>query len=165
MLFEKNDDGRTSKVKELNVAMIGTGFMGKAHSLVYSAMPLFFWPPPATPVRKVVVDVTEELASSAKERLGFAEYATDWKDVVGRGDIDVVDICTPNNSHAEIAIAAAKAGKHILCEKPLALNAAEAKAMLDAAQAAGVTHMVAFNYRHAPAVITARQLVEIGPDW
>jgi predicted dehydrogenase len=149
-------------VKELNIAMIGTGFMGKAHALVYSAMPLFFWPPPATPVRKVVVDVTDDLASSARDRLGFADYATNWKDVVGRPDIDVVDICTPNNSHAEIAIAAAKAGKHILCEKPLALDAAEAKAMLDAVDAAGVTHMVAFNYRHAPAVIMAKQLVDAG---
>jgi predicted dehydrogenase len=155
-------NGRTGKVKELNIAMIGTGFMGKAHALVYSAMPLFFWPPPATPVRKVVVDVTDDLASSARDRLGFADYATNWKDVVGRPDIDVVDICTPNNSHAEIAIAAAKAGKHILCEKPLALDAAEAKAMLDAVEAAGVTHMVAFNYRHAPAVIMAKQLVDAG---
>ena len=149
-------------MKELNVAMIGTGFMGKAHSLSYSAMPSFFWPPPAVPVRKVVVDVTDELASTAKGRLGFSEYATDWRDVVARDDIDIIDICTPNNSHAEIAIAAAKAGKHILCEKPLATSAPEAKSMLDAVEAAGVTHMVAFNYRQTPAVVMAKQLIETG---
>jgi predicted dehydrogenase len=149
-------------MKKLNVAMIGSGFMGKAHSLAYSAMPSFFWPPPAIPVRKVVVDVTDELASAARDRLGFEEYAHRWQDVIARDDIDIVDICTPNNSHAEIAIAAAKAGKHILCEKPLAMDAREAKAMLDAVEAAGVSHMVAFNYRQTPAVILAKQLIDSG---
>jgi predicted dehydrogenase len=149
-------------MKKLNVAMIGSGFMGKAHSLAYSAMPSFFWPPPAVPVRKVVVDMTEELASGARDRLGFDEYASRWQDVIARHDIDIVDICTPNSSHAEIAIAAAKAGKHILCEKPLAMDAPEAKAMLDAVEAAGVTHMVAFNYRQTPAVILAKHLIDSG---
>lgn len=149
-------------MKTLNVAMIGSGFMGKAHALAYAAMPSFFWPPPAVPVRKVVVDVNDELASSARDRLGFDEHASRWQDVIARDDIDIVDICTPNNSHAEIAIAAAKAGKHILCEKPLAMNAPEAKAMLDAVEAARVTHMVAFNYRQSPAVIFAKHLIDSG---
>ncbi len=149
-------------MKQLNVAMIGTGFMGKAHALAYSAMPMFFSPPPAYPVRKVVVDVTDELASAARERLGFEEHATRWQDVIARPDIDIVDICTPNDSHAEIAIAAAKAGKHILCEKPLARSAPEAKLMLDAVRAAGVSHSVAFNYRHTPAVVMAKKLIDEG---
>ena len=99
--------------KTLNVAMIGGGFMGKAHAMAYAAMPMFFWPAPALPVRKVVVDVTQELAEDARDRFGFEEASTDWLSVVQRDDIDIVDICTPNNMHAEMAIAAAKAGKHI----------------------------------------------------
>ena len=106
--------------KTLNVAMIGGGFMGKAHALAYAAMPMFFWPPPATPLRKVVVDMTAELAETARQRFGFDEASTDWKAAVTRDDIDIVDIVTPNDSHAEIAIAAAKTGKHIICEKPIA---------------------------------------------
>ena len=148
--------------KTLNVAMIGGGFMGKAHALAYAAMPMFFWPPPAAPHRRVVVDVTPELAEAARERFGFDEAATDWKAVVARRDIDVVDIVTPNDSHAPIAIAAAEAGKHIICEKPLARSGAEARAMRDAAEKAGVTHMVAFNYRRTPAVALAKKYIEDG---
>ena len=149
-------------MRKLNVAMVGTGFMGKAHSLAYTAMPSYFWPAPAVPVRKVVVDVTDELAATARDRYGFERSATDWRAVVGSADIDIVDICTPNDSHAEIAIAAAEAGKHIMCEKPLARTAEEARRMLDAVDANGVTHMVAFNYRHPPAVVFARKLVAEG---
>lgn len=149
-------------MKKLNVAMIGTGFMGKAHSLTYAAMPAYFWPAPAIPLRKVVVDLTDDLATTARDRLGFESCATDWRAVVNSADIDIVDICTPNDSHAEIAIAAAKAGKHVMCEKPLARTAPEAKRMLDAVEAGGVTHMVAFNYRHTPAVVFARKLVAEG---
>ncbi len=148
--------------KTLNVAMIGGGFMGKAHAMAYAAMPMFFWPAPAIPHRKVVVDVTDDLANEAKARFGFDEASSDWKAVVERDDIDVVDICTPNNVHAEIAIAAAKAGKHIICEKPLARGGEEAKAMLDAVKKAGVIHMVAFNYRRTPAVALAKKYIEEG---
>ena len=148
--------------RKLNVAMIGGGFMGKAHALAYAAMPMFFWPSPAIPHRKVLVDVTKDLAETGRQRYGFDEAAHDWREVVTRKDIDIVDIVTPNDSHAEIAIAAAKAGKHIICEKPLARTGAEAKAMLDAVQAAGVTHMVAFNYRRTPAVALARKYIEDG---
>jgi predicted dehydrogenase len=146
----------------MNVAMIGGGFMGKAHALAYAAMPMFFWPAPARPVRKVVVDVTEQLAVDARERYGFAESSSDWRSVVARTDIDVVDIVTPNDSHAEIAIAAASAGKHIVCEKPLARTGDEARNMLDAVNKAGVIHMVAFNYRRTPAVALARKYIEEG---
>lgn len=148
--------------KTLNIAMIGGGFMGKAHAMAYASMPMFFWPAPAVPHRKVVVDVTDDLAESARERFGFDEASSDWRAVIARDDIDVIDICTPNNVHAEIAIAAAKAGKHIICEKPLARGGEEAKAMLDAVEAAGVIHMVAFNYRRTPAVALAKKYIEEG---
>jgi predicted dehydrogenase len=148
--------------KTLNVAMIGGGFMGKAHAMAYATMPMFFWPAPAIPCRKVVVDVTAELAETARDRYGFDESAHDWRSVVERQEIDIVDIVTPNNSHAEIAIAAAKAGKHIICEKPLARTGAEAKTMLDAVEKAGVTNMVAFNYRRTPAVALAKKYIDEG---
>lgn len=148
--------------KVMNVAMIGGGFMGKAHAMAYASMPMFFWPAPAIPHRKVVVDVTDGMADEARIRFGFDESSSDWRSVVNRSDIDVVDICTPNNVHAEIAIAAAKAGKHIICEKPLARTVEEARAMRDAVKAAGVTHMVAFNYRRTPAVALARKYIEDG---
>ena len=148
--------------KRLNVAMIGGGFMGKAHAMAYAAMPMFFWPVPAVPVRKVVVDLTDALADEARDRFGFEEAASDWRAVVERPDIDIIDICTPNNVHAEIAIAAAGAGKHIICEKPLARGAEEARTMVDAVQDAGIIHMVAFNYRRTPAVALARRYIEEG---
>ena len=148
--------------RTLNVAMIGGGFMGKAHALAYAAMPMFFWPAPAIPRRKVIVDVTPDLAETARQRYGFEEASTDWNAVLSRDDIDVVDIVTPNDSHAEIAIAAAKAGKNVICEKPLARSGMEAKSMLDAVEAAGVIHMVAFNYRRTPAVALARKYIEEG---
>ncbi len=148
--------------KVMNVAMIGGGFMGKAHAMAYASMPMFFWPAPAIPRRKVVVDVTDGMAEEARRRYGFEEASSDWRAVVNRPDIDVVDICTPNNVHAEIAIEAAKAGKHIICEKPLARTVEEARAMRDAVKAAGVIHMVAFNYRRTPAVALARKYIEEG---
>jgi len=146
----------------INIGMVGGGFMGKAHSLAYAAMPMFFWPAPAIPVRKSVADVTDALAQEAASRFGFERYTGDWRQLIDDDDIDVIDIATPNDSHAEIAIAAAKAGKHIICEKPLARNAQESKTMLDAVTAAGVCHMVAFNYRRTPAVATAAQIIERG---
>ncbi|MDQ0217411.1 Gfo/Idh/MocA family oxidoreductase [Peribacillus cavernae] len=149
-------------MKKMNIGMIGGGFMGKAHALAYAGMPMFFWPAPAIPNRHTVVDVTEELAKDAAARLGFENYSTDWRAVVNDPDIDIIDIVTPNNTHAEIAIAAAKAGKHIISEKPLALGAEEAKTMLDAVRAAGVKHAVAFNYRRTPAVALAKKYIEEG---
>lgn len=149
-------------MRKLNVAMIGGGFMGKAHAMAYAAMPMFFWPAPAIPVRKVVVDINETMASEARDRFGFEEGAVDWRAVIERSDIDAVDICTPNDAHAEIAIAAAKAGKHIICEKPLARTGAEAKTMLDAVTDGSIIHMVAFNYRRTPAVALARKYIDEG---
>ena len=148
--------------KTLNVAMIGGGFMGKAHAMAYAAMPMYFWPAPAIPHRKVLVDVNAELAANGAARYAFDESTADWKSVLARKDIDVVDIVTPNDSHAEIAIAALKAGKHVICEKPLARTGAEAKTMYDAAKTSGVIHMVAFNYRRTPAVALAKKYIDEG---
>lgn len=148
--------------KKLNIAMIGGGFMGKAHAMAYAAMPMFFWPVPALPVRKVVVDVTQELADDARDRFGFDEASTDWLSVIQRDDIDVVDICTPNNMHAEMAIAAAKAGKHILCEKPLSNTLEDAERMAAAVRESGVISMAAFNYRRTPAIALAKKLITEG---
>lgn len=149
-------------MRDVNIALIGGGFMGKAHSLAYAAMPMFFWPAPARPIRKVVVDATDELARTAADRYGWERHSSSWQEIVEDPTIDVVDIATPNHLHAEIAIAAAKAGKHVICEKPLAPTADEARLMLDAVERAGVVNAVAFNYRRTPAVVLARKYIENG---
>jgi predicted dehydrogenase len=148
--------------RTVNVGVIGAGFMGKAHSLAYAAMPMFFWPAPAVPRRAVIAEVTDELAREAAARYGYERSTGDWRRVIEDPDVDLVDIAVPNDAHPEIAIAAARAGKHVLCEKPLARTAEEARAMRDAVVAAGVTHMVAFNYRRTPAVALARRLIDEG---
>lgn len=155
-------DSPEATIEQLNIGMIGGGFMGKAHSLAYAAMPMFFWPVPAIPHRKMLAEVNEDLAREGAIRFGFEKHTGDWRKVVEHPDVHIVDISTPNNTHAEIAIAAAEAGKHIICEKPLALNAEEAKRMLDAVEEAGVVHMVAFNYRRTPAVALAKKFIEEG---
>jgi len=149
-------------MKKLNVGLIGAGFMGKAHSLAYMAMPMFFWPAPAIPVRKSIVDVTDEIAAEAALRFGFEKSSSDWRSVVEDPDIHIIDIATPNHLHAEIAIAAAAAGKHIISEKPLARTGEEAKTMYDAVKSAGIVHMVAFNYRRTPAVALAKKYLNEG---
>ena len=149
-------------MKKLNVGLIGAGFMGKAHSLAYVAMPIFFWPAPAIPVRKTIVDVSDSIAAEAAQRFGFEKSTSDWRSVVEDPEIDIIDIATPNHLHAEIAIAAAAAGKHIISEKPLARNGDEAKTMYDAVKNAGIVHMVAFNYRRTPAVALAKKYIDEG---
>ena len=149
-------------MKKLNVGLIGAGFMGKAHSLAYVARPMFFWPAPAIPVRKTIVDVSDSIAAEAAQRFGFEKSTSDWRSVVEDPEIDIIDIATPNHLHAEIAIAAAAAGKHIISEKPLARNGDEAKTMYDAVKNAGIVHMVAFNYRRTPAVALAKKYIDEG---
>lgn len=149
-------------MKKLNVGLIGAGFMGKAHSLAYMAMPMFFWPAPAIPVRKTIVDVSDSIAAEAAQRFGFENSTSDWRSVVEDPEIDIIDIATPNHLHAEIAIAAAAAGKHIISEKPLARSGEEAKTMYDAVKNAGIVHMVAFNYRRTPAVALAKKYIDEG---
>jgi predicted dehydrogenase len=149
-------------VKTVNIGVIGAGFMGKAHSLAYAAMPMFFWPAPAIPQRKVIAEVTDEIAAEAARRFGYESSTGDWRRVIEDPSIDVVDIATPNDAHPEIAIAALEAGKHVICEKPLARNAEEALPMWEAARSSDRVHMVAFNYRRTPAVALAKKLIEEG---
>ncbi len=149
-------------MKHINVGLIGGGFMGKAHSLAYSAVPMFFWPTEIMPVKHTVAEFNDKMAQEAATRFGFANSTGDWKTIVQDPDIDLVDIATPNNSHAEIAIAALKAGKHVICEKPLAKTVQEAKAMYEAARESSAVNMVAFNYRRTPAVALAKRYIDEG---
>ncbi len=148
----------------LGIAMIGHSFMGAAHSQAWRVAPRFF-DLPLRPVMAVVCGRDRARAEAAAARLGWAEAMTDWKAVLEREDVQVVDICTPGDTHAEIAIAALEAGKHVLCEKPLANSVAEAEAMAAAAASAarrGVRAMVGFTYRRVPAISLARELVAQG---
>ncbi len=150
--------------RPLRVAMVGHAFMGKAHSHAWRTAPRFF-DLPLRPEMAVVVGRDADRAAAAAADLGWAASATDWREVITREDVDLVDICTPGDSHAEIAIAALEAGKHVLCEKPLANSVAEAQAMTAAATRAaerGVFAMVGFTYRRVPAIALARQLVAEG---
>ncbi|RKN80474.1 Gfo/Idh/MocA family protein [Paenibacillus ginsengarvi] len=148
-------------MNEVRVGMVGYKFMGKAHSHAYRDLPMFF-PNAPRPVQKVICGRNEADVKTAAVQLGWEEAVTDWRELVVRSDIDLVDINAPSDAHKEIAIAAAKAGKHLFCEKPLALTLADAKEMLAAAEAAGVKHMVGFNYRFAPAVQLAKKLIDDG---
>lgn len=148
----------------LRVAMIGYGFMGAAHSVGWRQAPRVFALPDAVEMA-VVVGRNAEAVADAAARWGWQESATDWREVIARDDIDIVDIVTPGDSHAEIAIAALEAGKHVLCEKPLANTVAEAEAMADAAARAaarGIRSMVGFTYRRVPAVTFLRDLIAQG---
>jgi predicted dehydrogenase len=147
--------------KPLNIGMIGYGFMGRAHSNAYSKVNHFF-DLEYRPVLKAVCARNKEKASAFAEQWGYESVETDWKQLLKRDDIDAVDICTPNNLHKEIAIAAAEAGKTILCEKPLAMNTAEGEEMCQAVEKAGVANIVWYNYRRVPAVTLAKQIVDSG---
>ena len=146
--------------KTVNVAMIGGNFMGKAHSNGWRQVGMFF-DPPVTPVMKVLCDKDPNVLANAG-RYGWQEASDDWKAVIARDDIDIIDICTPNFLHPPIAIAAAKAGKAIVCEKPLANTLAEANEMLKAVEKAGVKHMCGFSYRFAPAVQSIKGMIDRG---
>ena len=145
----------------VNVALIGYAFMGRAHSNAYRQVARFF-SPKLTPVMKVLCGRNPKNVQAAAEKLGWDEAATDWREVIARDDIDIVDVSTPGDSHAEIAIAAAKAGKVVFCEKPLANTVREAEQMLAAVKKANVVHMLCHNYRRVPAVMLAKQLIDEG---
>jgi predicted dehydrogenase len=147
--------------KPINVGLIGCGFMGRTHSNAYRKVWNFF-KLPYQPVLKAICDSNQEKANAFAETWGYESVETDYRKLLERKDIDIVDICVPNNMHKEIAIAAAKAGKIILCEKPLALNVAEGQEMVDAVEKAGVANLVSFNYRRIPAVTLAKQLIDSG---
>jgi predicted dehydrogenase len=149
---------------DLGVGMIGYAFMGAAHSQAWRTAPRFF-DLPLTPRMRALCGRDADRLAEAASRLGWESTETDWTALLRRDDIDLVDICTPGNTHAEIAVAALEAGKHVLCEKPLANTVAEAEAMAEAADRAaanGVRSMVGFTYRRVPAIGLARQLVAQG---
>ncbi len=148
--------------KKLNIGLIGGGFMGRTHSNGYNRIRNFFPDLEFTPVLKAVCFRNETKLKAFAEQWGYESTETDWRKLIERDDIDAVDICTPNDTHAEIAIAAAKAGKMILCEKPLARNLEESQVMVDAIEAAGVKNTVWYNYRRIPAVTLAKNIIESG---
>ncbi len=149
-------------IPEVGIGMLGYAFMGKAHSNAFRTIPYMMYPPPAIP-RMVSVSGRSEIAvAEAARRYGYEKYTTDWRDQVNDPDVQLFDNGGPNDSHAEPCIAAAEAGKHILCEKPLGRTAEESKMMLDAVEKAGVKHMVAFNYRFVPAIRLARNIIDSG---
>ncbi|MEO5886415.1 MAG: Gfo/Idh/MocA family oxidoreductase [Anaerolineales bacterium] len=151
-----------STAPEIGVGMLGYAFMGKAHSNAFKKLPYMMYPPVAIPKLAAVAGRNESAVKEAAARYGYAKYYTDWRDMLADDDVQLFDNGGSNDIHAEPCIAAAQAGKHILCEKPLARNAEEAKTMLDAVTKAGVKHAVAFNYRFVPAIRQAKMLIESG---
>jgi predicted dehydrogenase len=147
--------------KPLNVGMIGYGFMGRAHSNAYANVNHFF-DLEYRPVLKAVCARDAAKAKAFADCWGYESTETDWRKLIDRKDIDLIDVCTPNNTHAEIAIAAAQAGKMILCEKPLAMNGPQALKMVEAVEKAKVANMVWYNYRRVPAVTFAKQIIDEG---
>ena len=145
----------------LNVCLIGYKFMGKAHSQAWRTVGRFF-DPDAQPVMKVVCGRDPQAVAAFADRWGWQDSSADWQATIQRDDVDVVDIAAPGSVHAEIAIAAAEAGKHVFCEKPLTFTVADSKKMLAAVRKAGVKHMVNFNYRRCPAVSLAKQMIDAG---
>ena len=147
--------------KPLNIGMIGYGFMGRAHSNAYCKVGNFF-DLEYQPVLKAACARDEERAKAFASNWGYESVETDWRKLIERDDIDAIDICTPNNLHKEISLAAAAAGKMILCEKPLSMNADEGEEMCQAVESAGVANMVWYNYRRVPAVTLAKNLIDEG---
>ena len=147
--------------KTLNIGLIGCGFMGRTHSNAYRQADVFF-DLETKPVLKAVCSRTAKTAESFAAQWGYESSETSWQALIDRDDIDLIDIASPNNTHHDIAIAAAKAGKMVMCEKPLGRNATESKAMVEAVETAGVNNMVWYNYRRVPAVTLAKQLIDEG---
>jgi len=152
----------SGSVPEIGVGMLGYAFMGKAHTNAFKKIPYMMYPPPAIPKLIAIAGRNKEAVEEAAKRYGYEGYYTDWRKMLENDRIQLFDNGGPNDAHAEPCIAAAEAGKHILCEKPLARTAEEAKKMLDAVQKAKVKHMVAFNYRFVPAVRQAYDLIKSG---
>jgi len=147
--------------KPLNIGIVGYGFMGRTHSNAYKRVNDFF-DVEYRPVLKAICGRTADQAKEFAENWGYESIETDWRKLIARKDIDAIDICTPNNTHAEIALAAAEAGKMILCEKPLAMNGPEGLKMVQAVEKAKVPNMVWYNYRRIPAVTLAKKLIDEG---
>ncbi|MCH2210441.1 MAG: Gfo/Idh/MocA family oxidoreductase [Fuerstiella sp.] len=148
--------------KPINIGLVGYGFMGRTHTNGYKRVNDFFPELSHRPVLKAVCGRNKDRVTAFADQWQYETTETDWRELIRRDDIDAIDICTPNNAHAEIAVAAAEAGKIILCEKPLALNPAEGEQMVEAVEKAGVLNTVWYNYRRVPAVTLAKQLIDDG---
>jgi predicted dehydrogenase len=148
--------------EEIGVGMLGYAFMGKAHSNAYKTLPYMAWPPPLRPRLIGIAGRNREAVGEAAQRYGFEAGLTDWQELVADDRVGLFDNSGPNNLHGEPTIAAARAGKHVLCEKPLGRSAEESYQIWQAAAQAGVKHMCAFNYRFVPAVRLAREMLEAG---
>lgn len=148
-------------MKPLNIGMVGYGFMGRTHSNGYAQANHFF-DLEYKPVLKAVCARNKDKAQAFADQWGYESVETDWRELLKRDDIDAIDVCTPNNLHKEISIAAAEAGKMVLCEKPLSMDTAEGEEMVAAVEKAGVANMVWYNYRRVPAVTLAKQLIDEG---
>ncbi|MEQ8677821.1 MAG: Gfo/Idh/MocA family oxidoreductase [Aggregatilineales bacterium] len=147
---------------EIGIGMLGYAFMGKAHSNAFKKIPYMMYPPAAIPKLVGIAGRNKEAVNEAATRYGYENAYTDWRDMLANDAIQVFDNGGSNDIHAEPCIAAAEAGKHVFCEKPLGRTAEESKSMLDAVEKAGVKHMVAFNYRFVPAIVQAKKLIESG---
>lgn len=152
----------TADLPEIAVGMIGYNFMGKAHSHAWLTIPHIFWPPEMRIRLVAICGRTEDKVAEAARRYGYEGYYTDWRDLVADERINVIDNVAWHTVHADACVAAAGRGQHVLCEKPLGMDAGESRRMLDAVTAAGVRHMVSFNYRFLPAVRLAREILEQG---
>jgi predicted dehydrogenase len=146
----------------MRFAVIGGGFMGKAYSVALANLPMYVWPCPVMPVREIIAEATPELADEARTRFGYERATADWREAVSDPAVDVVVILTPNHMHREMALEAIAAGKHVICEKPLAPSPDDASEMLAAAEAAGIVHQTGFNWRLTPAVQQAKTFIADG---
>ena len=155
-------EGSVDDAPEIGIGMLGYAFMGKAHTNAFKKIPYMMYPPVAIPKLVGIAGRNKGAVDAAAKRYGYENAYTDWRDMLENDDIQVFDNGGPNDAHAEPTIAAALAGKHVFCEKPLARTAEEAKSILDAVQKTGVKNMVAFNYRFVPAIQQAKKLIESG---
>ncbi len=147
--------------KEVGIGLIGYAFMGKTHSNAYRQVTKFF-DPDVTPVLRAICGRNQANVQRAANEFGWESYETDYRKLIERPDIDIIDVSSPGNEHLPMAVAAAQAGKTVFCEKPLGNNLGEAKQMLDAAQSSKVVNMVCFNYRRVPAIALAKKMIENG---
>ncbi len=146
----------------INVGLLGYNFMAKAHTNAYRKIPYIFWPPAARPHLRAICGRTEDRVADAARRYGYDGYYTSWESLVADPDVQLFDNCSAHHMHVEPSIAALNAGKHVICEKPMALTASDAYRMLEAARKSGTRHMCGFNYRFVPAIRLARDLIEQG---
>jgi len=159
--FNRIDPARSAG-HQIGVGVVGCGFMGKVHSNAYLKIPYSFASPAAVPRLHALCSRNAARAEDAARRLGYLGWYTDWKELVRDPEVRIVDVCTPDSEHCAPSIAAAEAGRHVICEKPLAMTVAEARSMAEAVRKAGVKNMLCHNYRFIPAVRLARELIDKG---